>query len=409
VEAFVTARLFAVVPIVIAVAFSACQPPLIPRGPVAVAGDTGTVDRFGRRVAIECPNVSSVGGSGSHAEHDPTVTVGLAGVNALIPEYHDCQRLVVGSAGSVNRYGALVGIFAAEALSRITPADFRRPGGAPVAQMYNFSSLNYAVLGIRPRYNCLYLRLNQDTTWSAHLLPTDTAEACPTLTSWPNSGQQLQVRRTTPVAGEQAYPAVARWDWDQQHRRNYIGVKCLDGWCEISAGPLQPSPVYEGQHYTEVVKGWYDEQLLAVPDAAGRLQPLVPARIVPAPRLDTLTERHYTCREPCAERDGWVRVATVHLGPSPSDHYRTKLNFTPGANQMFLRRRARDGREVWQTRIISAAGDTAYRRTLRVAHPNHPMPATARWHWREDDELSWVRCALGCCESSSDPLSINEL
>jgi hypothetical protein len=364
------------------------------------------VDRNGRPVLIECPNVSPVqDGRGSAARHDTTVSIRLAGEIAKIPEYHDCQRLIIGgNPNAADHFGALVGIFASEALGAISRADFEETGGVAVAQLYNFSSMSYAVLGIRPRYSCLYLRLRSDSSWQANLVHMDLTDDCPPLDQWPGGGP-LQVTRTAPLPRESDYPPVARWDWDPTHKRNYMAVKCVDAWCEIGVGPLDESPVYMGGQ-TDRVKGWYDEQALAVPGADGLIGPLINGRIVPEPRLDTLTEAHFTCMDAsCTPDAAWVKVATAHLATTNSIHYQTKMNFTPGANQIFLRRKTRAGEEVWQTRIISAAGDTAFRRTLRVAHPGQPVPATARWHWREDDERTWVRCSLGCCEGGSDPIS----
>lgn len=398
-----TSILRAVVPLAVLMPFIATCASLQPR-PYLVGNDRGTVDQRGNRVPIRCPGLAAVDtpGTGSDAVHDLTIPVSLAGEQARIPAYNDCQRLVLGDG---DYYGPLVGIFASRWLDAITRPQFEQPGGMPVAQLYNFSDFPYPVLDIQPGYSCLYLRLNTSGQWEAHLGHMTTTDACPQLTQWPVGGPQLRVLQAAPAPGTQ-YPAVARWDWDPNHRRNYMAVRCLDSWCEIGAPPLYTSPIHGG-HPTQGGKPSYDQQDLAVPNNAGQILPRVRGTIVPEPGLDTLDITDFTCDSPCADTAGWLRVATVHLITSGIDHYRTKMGFTQGANQMFVRRKTGTAREVWQTRIISADGAISYRRTLYGGH-SIAVPATARWRWLHDDETTWIRCAPGCCESSDKTIAASD-
>lgn len=349
--------------------------------PDFVRTDTGTVDASGRRVPIECLTDSSF------------LPVALAEETKGIPGYHDCQRLIF--AGTPDHFGPLVQIFASDNLDRITRAEFEQVGGMPVAQLYNFSSYTYQVPRILPRYSCLYLKLLDGSSWEARLIHMDANDACPILTQWPNGGSLQVPAPTAPTTG-QPFPAVARWDWDATRRRNYMAVKCLDHWCEIGVA-LNKSPEYGGAARPR--KPWYDQQTLAVL-RQNVLLPEPAATLIPAPGLEALEETDFDCPDPCTVDEGWVRVADVDLNED-SDHYLSKLQLTRGVNQMFIRRRLdAQNQEEWQSRIISAAGDTAYFAIIRTEH-DHEVPAVARWLWFDDDEKAWVRCALGCCESGS--------
>lgn len=385
-------------------------------GPVPAEWDEGTITADGRPVTIECPNISPVDreGTGSAAFHDSTVAMPLAGEIQQIPEYHDCQRLT--TQRLPGRFGPLVGIFAREALGEIDEEAFRQQSGVPVGQIYNFSDIPYGPLGLGPGYSCLYLRLDQDNVWHARLRWRDKDARCPGLTplDWQGSGG-LTVRRDSQSPDPAHYPAVARWDRDWTNRLHYIGIKCLDGWCEIGRGAFASSPKYAHPDHTGRIKAWYDEQQLAEITTRKMMLPGVQARIVPVPGLDTLTVAHYSCQFPCPRTSGWIHVATTWLeGPSP--FYRTQLNFAPGSrgNTIHLRRHVKtSGEERWESRIISANGDTTFHRTLRVDHtasgpgPNPIVPPTARWHWRENDETTWTRCAVGCCESTTEKIAVD--
>jgi hypothetical protein len=376
--------------------FSGCAPPFR-SPPYLVQNDTGTVLN-GVRVPIRCPGLLPVHADSTNSEaiHDVPISASLAGSQVGIPGWNDCQRLVQGAGNG--SYGPLVGIFANENLDSITRQQFEQPGGMPVAQLYNFSSLRYPILNLEPRYSCLYLRMDSGGVWLAHLSWMDDVNACPELTSWPGGGPPLNVLASSPTPGA-PHPAVARWDWDTNRNRNYMAVTCLDEWCEIGAPPLNPSPPL-GPVRTAPRKAAYDEQTLAVPDHANKNWPRVKASIVPQPGMDTLETGDFTCPDPCLDDAGWVHMATVTLAASGTNHYETKMGFTRGSNQIYVRRKTRPGQAVWQTRIVSAANDTTYRRTLYVSHRDD-VPATARWRWKEDDELSWTRCLPGCCETSN--------
>ncbi|MEX1183274.1 MAG: hypothetical protein WEF86_08545 [Gemmatimonadota bacterium] len=380
-------------------------------GPSPAAWDEGTV-LSGRRMPLECPNGTAIRSDSldSAAEHDSTIAAPLAGSIQLVPEYHDCQRLTMPA--PPHNFGPIVAIFASEALGSIGEDAYRQTIGTPVAQILNLSSIPYGPLGIRRNYSCLYLRLEGNADWQARLTWRDEDSTCPPLTpaDWNGSGP-LRVRPLAPSPDPAHYPAVARWDREDGRPFHYIGIKCLNAWCEIGRGNFNPSKSHEYPDYTGRIKGWYDEQQIAVVDSAeGTMTPGVLARIVPQARLDTLEIDDFSCLYPCPATDGWVHVATTSLDVE-SPYYKRKMNFdadTPG-NTIHLRRHVKPtGEERWESRIISARGDTTYHETERVDHSatqeTHAVPASARWHWLENDERTWTRCAAGCCETSSAPL-----
>ena len=376
-----TATRSAVVPALLACAILSCA--RVQQGPPDyVRTDRGTVDAAGRPVPIKCLTDTS------------TLSVPLAQQTKGIPGYHDCQRLIIGQ-GLFELFGPLVQIFASENLDRITRQEFEQAGGMPVAQLYNFSSHTYPVPRIQPGYSCLYLKLLADSSWEAHLTHRDTVATCPSLAQWPAGGPLQVPTPSAPPAG-QPFPAVARWDWDATQKRNYMAIKCLDRWCEIGVG-LNKSPQYGGEQGPP--KPRYDQQAVAI-QRIGMLWPGPAATLLPAPGLEALEEEDFNCPGSCTPADGWVRVADVDLNQD-SDHYRRKLHLTRGVNQMFIRRKLDEpDPQQWQSRIISAQGDTAYFAIRRMPH-DREVPAVARWLWYDNDEVAWVRCALGCCESGS--------
>ena len=240
--------------------------------------------------------------------------------------------------------------------------------------------------------------------------------------------------RVTPVMVPHAdldgtdVPAVARWDWDPKNEVQYIGIACGDRWCEVSGdrlvasrrfgvndGPAQePVPNHPpkkpaGKHKRVwMIKGWYDEQYIAV--AGGTKGDLTPggvlATIFPHGQLDELNSVSDF-------QAGWVPAATVRLD-SAMPSYEVKSNFTPKDNRIFLCENGKGNcgdaigqtpKEctasqggTWFAKIVSGRGVTKYRCVTRREHKD--VVATARWRWLNNDETVWIRCANGCCTLS---------
>jgi hypothetical protein len=360
------------------------------------------VDPDGYWVGDECPDHEDYRSNGE-ARPD-SFRVSLAPRTGPIAEYHDCQRLIVGQ-----NYGPLVGVWAAEERTTLTPADYENPNGVAVAQVYNFTvDVPYTELGIKQGNHCLYL-FKSGANWSARMLYRGVDLRCDRLLNPADlaSTQLLAVRRIPTNAmlpGD--YPATARWDSDgSQH---FIGVRCLDAWCEIGTPTVGNSASYAGTRVTSV-KGWYDEQQLSVPTWNGRLKPGgAVGTLVPDPNLESYTFDTFRCAPdgattPCHRTEGWVPVATMKINVNVQ-HYVDRLNLRAGtSSQIFMRYdpHPESGATRWQTKIVSGSV-IRYYRAVRVDHTGIAVPGTARWRWLDDDETVWVRCAPGCCTSGDD-------
>jgi hypothetical protein len=351
-----------------------------------------------------------------------------------VPEYHDCQRLALGNGPT---YGPLAAVFAAKGLDSLFPPDHQDTtmAAARAAGEILVYDGYYKPLELMPGFSCLYLWESKPREWEALIQAVGVdQEACldPPSSSYPQ--WRFEVREVPAQAGMFGadHPPVARWDWDPQHHYHYIGIRCGDQWCEIAgkkfqssnshAGdpmgpprkiPGKPDPTPKEARRVVAIKGWYDEQRLAIADAPGK--PLTTGALIgtafPHPLLGTLDDVDDF-------KAMWIPVATVRLDGAPAGHptyakYKAKLNFERGDNEVELCRSDPSMRCVpegmepsttcdadsdgsrWWARIISPT-DTAYRCVTRRRHPES-MPGTVRWRWLLDDETLWVRCSFGCC------------
>jgi len=326
--------------------------------------------------------------------------------------------------------------------------------GVPVALIQTRGG-RYRPLGIDVTFNCLYLSHQSPSGWSAKMVPVRGEGDClPREVNFDRlSGTVLTV---FPRVGlgfrKEDYPPVARWDRDPRHGLYYVGVMCGGAWCEVGATRTEevhavpsmitaPSPVLVSSRNFRVgvglplneaqrthrrvyeIKGWYDEQYLAVPTAAGLRPSSILGTVFPDAGLDARTLRAYTAQ--------WIAAAHVVIS-EPSQHLKTKLNLEAGSvpdtmNTVYLCsgsveqcipvdsratmnarcRGATDNmdpasRARWWARIVAVSGQVAYKCVKRTAHPGMRMPGTARWSWdktRYDDPI-WVDCEEGCCKVS---------
>jgi hypothetical protein len=333
-----------------------------------------------------------------------------------------------------------------------------KPPDLPAAEIYTYGQGNDH-LGIGPNFNCLYLYYDAAGVLTAKMVKEPSlgpgVRACldgvnPVTTP----GKKLSVIRTSNgTSGD--YPPVARWDWDVVNKQQYIGIQCGDGWCEVGAPgarPFTPSPGHwastgapPGVTRVLTIKGWYDEQFLALPNGGGGAEPsAVKATIIPDPNLVSRHRSDYT--------GSWVRVAHVALlvgngGTAAAAYYKQKFNFDAvpvnpsltGMNKMWMCYGTRDECHVpappppappapaagcgpdkklpfiwfirrWWVKVESASGDKVmYRCVTRRDHlaatsaMQIVSPATARWRWIANDESTWNYCEVaGCCESNGD-------
>ena len=241
-------------------------------------------------------------------------------------------------------------------------------------------------------------------------------------------------------------PAVARWDWDSEHKQHYIGIKCGGRWCEVGAEGLVPSVGYvvadprPELRRTRMIKGWYDQQFLAFQTGPGVVDvSLLLGTIYPSPDLDKWAEP----APASSYANRWITAAyaQIHpplvLGSPAADLYRTRFNFavTPVGTRMneiqlcfgtaaacfdgtgtprpagtFVSDcetvTARWGTAPpWWSRVIQGGvrpGNVAFKCVRRRQHSGAVphIPGAARWRWMVDDEGTWMRCLQGCCEKN---------
>jgi hypothetical protein len=154
------------------------------------------------------------------------------------------------------------------------------------------------------------------------------------------------------------------------------------------------------------VKGWYDEQYLAVPAGPDLVPGTALGTIFPAADLEANVEADFD--------KTWKQVAVVSLSAA-SPKYEDRFNFILGPAPL--------GRSVislckgdvkaclppsatvnqcdqlgdpWWAKIVSGT-TTRYRCVIRRQHPGVLIPGAARWRWQVDDEDMWIRCPTGCC------------
>jgi hypothetical protein len=346
-----------------------------------------------------------------------------------IPEFHDCQRFILADGNREIRYDSLYAIFASFQLAALegrldSLAQVYGAGGRalPAAEIYSESG-TYPSLGIKTTFSCLFVFHASD--WKAVMVPepNDNSDCISPEDPSKLRGTPLEVRRSEfAKLTDQDYPPVARWDWDTVNLKQYIGIKCGAGWCEIGEPGFVSSPGYPDDlsrptefRKTRVVKGWYDEQWLATVKA-GKVEPTrIRGTIFPDMALGTYN----------AKSDfQWVPVAHVAVDGPPAE-YKTKFNFDKAAPESptlntismcygsryqclgalyawwpWLKPMCGSG-DQWYDRTVALDGSSKFRCVTQRPAPNAvaEVPATTRWRWLASDETSWKRCMLGCCES----------
>src|SRR5690606_10985901 len=107
------------------------------------------------------------------------------------------------------------------------------------------------------------------------------------------------------------------------------------GWCDIGRGrtdAYSPEPAYMAMTSTapavQRIKGWYDEQLLAVPDANGAMRPSrIRGTVFPAPGSVVWTDLAHK-GDIASQGDPWQVVAYVAI-EQRLPHYKLMMNLDP--------------------------------------------------------------------------------
>lgn len=393
--------------------------------------------------------------------------VKLAGSLTFIPEFHDCQKLIVPVTGNPAKFGPLVAIWVSENLERLPdslrelnptnawhrpnadsnwvvvdstnlgaspqPADPTKLIALPFAVIHAWNE-GYPLLQIPKGWSCLYLYPSlSGVGYGARLVQVAVDSACfepRSLTRLDGVSLDVSVGVVTGLT-KSDYPAVGRWDTDPRSNDVYIGMKCGAAWCEVSSarphvtserystaeanlGPTM-DPTNRIQARILAVKGWYDEQRIAVRSATGGLEPAAfRAIVVPDAGLDDLTFGS----EGTWHRVGWaaletgsteyedklnVAVGSLPPGGSPSggtDYWLCKgseCTFPQNVTKPSCTFDPSEG--PWYSRAVAVAtGKEKYDCVVRHDHPTvAKVWGTARWRWEDNDEKLWFRCNAGCC------------
>jgi hypothetical protein len=309
---------------------------------------------------------------------------------------------------------------------------------ASAAVIYTFGPGN-PELGIGPNFNCLYVYYDRANKLSAKMvkvgkLAPDTSACRASVDPNTAAGTELEVK---PRNGQPFdLPAVARWDYDDLGKVQYIGIKCGNAWCEIGSPGFHPSPRHvassptiPGEKKVLENKGWHDEQFLAVLNTAGEPIPSrLKGTVVPHPDLLTRTVDNYKAT--------FLPVAFVGFDMAGGNqqalaYYKAKFNFdpvpvsqlknmnklelcfgttsecdnmpAPPAGSACATNVDAAGRRWW-VRLVGGRDNTIkHRCVIRREHPALPVGVrfakTARWRWLLADETVWHECTQGCCES----------
>lgn len=378
---------------------------------------------------------------------DSFTEVPLAGAITDIPEFHDCQRLLVHDLRQKRlSYGPLAGIWVAEFLDQRL-AELTKLNSSPrvvmalaFVELYSWDG-TYPPLGIGKKWNCLYLYPKPDTlTLGAKMVQVSDRNACLLPQSLAalkgDTVRNLSVTRDTiPGFTGNDYPAVGRWDWDPVNQRQYIGLKCGAAWCEVSdtlnhhsSARYAEGTAAVAANRTLQVKGWYDEQRLAVPKfgligslpswLAGVAYWWLP--VEPAAFAGTIVPDTGLAERPLTDFSSWVDAGYVVVGGSQPKY--EQFNYGPGslptANNPGAMAKvslchgpncgesracpgnnsANPTEKDWWARI-EYNGTVKYRCVKRVDHSRkgRSIPGTARWFWEAKDEKGWYGCGAGCC------------
>lgn len=400
--------------------------------------------------------------------HDAADTIPSALFAGLehIPEFHDCQRFVLTS-DTGPRYDSLYAIYASRTLEWIIDslgpslpntltqlqadsayrARVRNPNapvpppdpGSPVRPYHAVESAalvaaegDYPRLGISRGLNCLYVgrftasATDGSETWFARMVPNVAREdASCDLRAFGDlpPGTDLQVARSvsTEFTRSSDYPPVARWDWDRREKQQYIGIKCGVAWCEIGPVGFTPSPPLpvasnadSSVRRVRLIKGWYDQQLLAKLTEDGGMQPSgVLGTVIADPRLGQWSDADFLEKH--------ADVAQVVLEVLEGNerrtlmYYQKKYNVHParydGPAKLAIRNTAEENPSgYWNARIrrgglfglFTDKNVNIVRRAVdrTTFNESYVVPAVARWRWIQGDEGIWTRCTDGCCEMS---------
>ncbi|MEO8878866.1 MAG: hypothetical protein ABI446_00555 [Gemmatimonadaceae bacterium] len=313
----------------------------------------------------------------------------LAGRQIDVPEYNDCQRLLVNKSGGLDpqytalKFGSVGAIFARAKLDNVYRKEL--PIGNAVGRPFYAALVhpnpattrvtaigfvwtpgNYPPLGMRGEFACIVLQWEgpvdpfKPRNYHAWMVGVGPKQTCNTPLDLPASSAfylGAQELPTQKIGNElDSIPPVARWDWDAHRGEQYIGIACPSGWCELyGEDPFKPhghssSPNYQVSNALNILgqaghvvrqKGWYDEEYLASTKSTGGTLPELDGTgaigtVFPVPELKWRDMSNYPpgVFVPVA----WISISS--LSPGYSAKYGFKLNTAPpkrpDLNALFL-------------------------------------------------------------------------
>jgi len=230
-------------------------------------------------------------------------------------------------------------------------------------------------------------------SWTAVVAPAEHDTLCTTSSSLNAKTLDVVQFGDSPT---DSIPQAARFV-EGKDMMSFIAVKCANGWCVIGPNPkasLQPAAhagafsatagPKQGRRTDDIL--WFDEQHLALPDAAvsGKLVPGFLASIVPDTGLRNKS-RDY--------KDKWYPMAYVYAPSKPPQKYQDGFGLRTGWNEI----RMRQINGVWFAMVVSADGSTHVRDIQSMEHTFGDVPGTVRFDWVAGDDWVWVPCSDGCC------------
>ena len=376
-------------------------------------------------VPIDMPNgdtVYAVGGDArairdvpysmcdSVPDPDSAVAVVLTGSGNYHNEVHDCQRLVLISAGHDSTFGPLVGLFPLDSAMNLPDvSDFDTPYGVAVATIYNwgdfhFNDQPYEPLAIEDGWQCLWLRRQADQ-WQAAM----TYDTIPCQSIWlegsivPTNYGDIDVYATT-VQPAPHLPPTARWLWDATDKVHYIGIKCGNAWCSVGPEGFTPTALPNSGPAYRRVPGWYDAQHLAVPFGS-TVKPGPWAAIYPAPQLWQGAQNGNLA----ALLAAGITVAEIEFampaaaaGPYHGKfHLEAEMNGSGRDISLQGRRTGTAPNFTYDWRAWSSppmGGSPQEADTIIfIEHRAHASIGAVRYRWYDTDEKAWISCEYGCC------------
>ena len=198
------------------------------------SSETAQPDRTAEVMAALEANPCDAGSNAALA--DSTLAALLTGVGHVENEVYDGQRLVI-SLGAAGEFGPLVALFPMDATLGLARSAFVSP--VPAVTMYSWGAAasadrgdyvgGYPDLEIDPGPHCLWLRnaTDTDTGWNGAIMagaPCGGDASPPPDEAFTNP----VIERVYQGTGQADYPKTARWEWDLNTSKQFIGVKCAD-------------------------------------------------------------------------------------------------------------------------------------------------------------------------------------